>query len=1363
MREGIGSRLAPISYSTQCNTTDSHTANRFCPMSNTYSIKQLSSLESIEPHMLVHLSALRITNIGDLLAFRPFRAARLIQAFSNGLLERGDVADYLTELAHGLPPAELMDGSPRAILGLSAADNDRLSNMGVTSVLDLAEFAPFGEAEALVDSPQDDSVDPSAPHCVVPNCKKYTRNKKAFVSFFRDKEVPDVTVHVTNAASNIANLFQFGPNDCGQVRLGYSVGYQQDWLYCGIHLGEPQGSVSLFMGQDTQISVLDWRRMQSALRKEQSEVNESLRHTLVHQRAVDEVARATAEEHQYGATSAVGANAATAGSFVAAGAIVGGIGGGVSGALTGLVVGNAANAAGGAPTIAGAAIGTAVGSVAGAAAGSLVYSGATTLGFVQSDARGDRSIVGQSAQNIQQRTLQNSSSLRSFWSSIVSQSVQEEQQAIRTDRVTNHNRIHALNALYFEVLNQYRVNIQATEAGPILFLPFRPFYFDEQLLQQYWWIIRTVLSDVDLVLAMDEHFLTAQLAESPAEALAALPQLDEVMASDLTVEVNLNGSMLETLVGAGVFAILNAAGLVGAVIALIFEAVKRENVFVELLTENGPVSLIRDPSSTLDTNFVGTYRHPGVVSIASIRGIRITNNNSEFRIPTGIPINSNGDTFLDITSLGFEGAQASFKVKDKSDYTEAIPTIGTLENPSVLGEDFYIGGHRSKDLTWTAGDDLRAKFSGIEALSEDLEGSLGALESMEARLSNLLGFLNANKFGFTRMILQMVEREQLMCALEKVWLSDMPLTDVVDTNPIGFCGNHVVLPLKESAVVPTLAPGIRIDIGKLLARLQLFEETLQSGIQIKQAAKDLTAFLSQLPGRASSGNGSPQERALKQRLNELEHLVELIQDDRTGHPTNVSALTHAAQPDPGRATMVTVWSSQALTLIRTIMKLGPNVSAPDSPDTLALVRNYSAAVSEDLQEIIGKQLMSDELSLPSPAIFMEPVLSHAKGAELYDMRRNSHYPILEAPGIGTADPNTDRSKQVTLTPTPTQSSLNIQNVPNYPLSGALTTALGEAGKLDLSGLINTNASNLSSMLSDLSGLAESLAKASTELTGSAQEQAMDTAGDLAKQISKTIESSLPDLVQLAKTNAEIPNTPQAKVETVREAKRIDDGPGTKEQKKERKAAVGIPQVLDKTKNYQLSIEFLDAEGDPFGAGSLTIGMDRFDTGETISFNSGEAIPFEESRYFAPDLLTMESGRRVALRFLPIVGGHELPGSKTFVLPNQPELYLQATMKSKVHVITSTDAKTAVDTVASNYSYGIDLSGMLAKHLDLGIKFPFKIAEIDVNGGTKTQLDFGVAYNAGGSTSGSDTSGSTIQKTYEVRVPARGWDVKVNPN
>gem|GEM_PF-5514299 len=62
-----------------------------------------------------------------------------------------------------------------------------------------------------------------------------------------------------NPNSAIANLFHLSTAGCGIIHLGYSVSYRQEWIYTGVHLGEPLGSVSLLMGQDTQVSVLDWK------------------------------------------------------------------------------------------------------------------------------------------------------------------------------------------------------------------------------------------------------------------------------------------------------------------------------------------------------------------------------------------------------------------------------------------------------------------------------------------------------------------------------------------------------------------------------------------------------------------------------------------------------------------------------------------------------------------------------------------------------------------------------------------------------------------------------------------------------------------------------------------------------------------------------------------------------------------------------------------------------------------------------------------------------------------------------------------------------------------------------------------------
>src|SRR6185295_6615577 len=84
----------------------------------------------------------------------------------------------------------------------------------------------------------------------------------------------------------------------------------------------------------------------------------------------------------------------------------------------------------------------------------------------------------------------------------------------------------------------------------------------------------------------------------------------------------------------------------------------------------------------------------------------------------------------------------------------------------------------------------------------------------------------------------------------------------------------------------------------------------------------------------------------------------------------------------------------------------------------------------------------------------------------------------------------------------------IQSAPEFPLPNSLTAALAEAGKLDLSTLINSNAGTLNTTLSNLSDMARELAKASAQLTGDAQKQALASASAVARQISDIVSSSL---------------------------------------------------------------------------------------------------------------------------------------------------------------------------------------------------------------------------------------------------------------
>ncbi len=1315
--------------------------------------RSLATLASLDDAKIEALHALGISTLGDLLAYQPFRNARFIRAAKDRFLRKEEIVAYLDQAVRGKSLADILASPASALKGLGSRSAPILKQLGIETIADLAGFPPFAEAEEVVTRTVDENSDPYAPACVLPTCKKFTRNSKSFVSFFKQEEIRGLSILSSNK-SLIGYLFHSGAKGSHIIHLGYSVSYLQEWIYSGVHLGEPQGSVSLFMGQDTQVSVLDWRRINSALRSEDTRVAERLSNVLFHQRAVDEVARATAEEHQHGGTSSFAATAATAGSFVAAGAIVGGVGGGISGALAGLVLGGPANAAAGAPTIAGAAIGTAVGSIAGAAAGSLIFSGATTLGSVETDAEGDREIFARSAQNIQQRTAQNSSSIRSFWSNIVSQSVQDEQQTIRTDRVTNHNRIHALNALYFEVLNEYRVNISANDFSAILFLPFKPFHFDEKILVRFWWIIRTFLADRALVAALDEQFVALSSDPSPAEQLVELPEIGEVKAKSVEVALNFDGSAMRDLVRNAILAlaagpIVGLAGLVAGFAASLFDHVKRDKIKVRLVTAGGTIPLPRIASANSDPNFVGRFKVTQAIAVEDIEGIEVVNNNGEFTIHFGLGS-------MDISEVVFEAVTASLAIRGKPGLRPALPQIDALETEQVLANQLKVGANRSQEIAWGVAEQLRSQFEGVNAQVEELTDAQEAADTVAAKLSNLLSFLNANSFGFTRLILQNTEREQVIEVLESVEVGGVDLSSFASTTPLGYCGSHVVLALKNRPSAAANYDPIGIDTAKLEAILRQIGDI--DAADIAALAGDvagLRTFLAQfLQSVGTEGNGSVREQQLVALVRTLKVQIEQLLGI-------IGNATGSGLPPPIVAA-ITMLLARVMASSAAILAFIHSPTKTNDGDVRRLFDFYGS-VKKSLAGRMGRIISSDEVSLPSPAVFMEPILSNAKGAELYDMRRNSHYEILPAPGIGTADPNVIRTQDIQLTPNVPTTNLTIQNAPDIPLPTSILAALGEAGKLDLGTLINSNAGTLTSTITNLSNLAAELAKASAQLAGDAQKQALTAASDVARQIGDIVQKSLQAPSAPTATAAPKPPPPQTqqqKSEVAREVRRINEAPGTEAQKKEQKESVGAPAAPSGERDYQMSILFLDENGIPYSEGTFTLNMSFFQLRSTVDFNGGAPIAMASGQFFFPEVLTLEKGRKATIAVRADIASTIIPGLREFTLPDQPDIVFKATMLSETRKVSATSVTQAVDQAIQNSSFGAALNPIFSRFLNAGVEFPFRIFKVKADTGGKTELNLRLEYNQATTSTTTATTGNTTVEEFEVVIPKNGWAIEV---
>ena len=266
----------------------------------------LDTLPSITPSQIDTLHRLGVLTLADLLSFTPVRHARAVKAWRDGLLRKTEVSIYLHEGARCKSAETLLSGSVEALAAVSIEAAAEINRLGLQTVADLANYAAFAEAERVVScagTPNDTETDPSGPHCVVPTCRQFTRNTKRYVSFFRQVELRGLSISLSadlnekgNPLLPLAHLFDYRAHEPRTIHLGYSVVYQQDWIYTGIHLGEPRGGVSLLMGQDTQVSVLDFQRITRASQQEKNSATERLTNVLIHQRAVDEVARATAEE-----------------------------------------------------------------------------------------------------------------------------------------------------------------------------------------------------------------------------------------------------------------------------------------------------------------------------------------------------------------------------------------------------------------------------------------------------------------------------------------------------------------------------------------------------------------------------------------------------------------------------------------------------------------------------------------------------------------------------------------------------------------------------------------------------------------------------------------------------------------------------------------------------------------------------------------------------------------------------------------------------------------------------------------------------------------------------------------------------------
>jgi hypothetical protein len=394
------------------------------------------------------LEMLGIRTVFDL-AFSPaFKtAAELLAAAQDprhplarhGLLPAGQLDSGGTPQ----PPAELINSSPERLAGVNAAAAKELANAcGITNLRDMALWPPYAAACTLGDlglQPDPSDLPYTAPE-IVPRFGEYATDIVYYPKLITISGPDDAAKDLDKPIS----LLGAAPAGGLKPYLGARLTFQQSWTPEAITLGRLLHSLSLAPGESTRMAVIDWSRQTRSSSQESVSQQESLQNSTQQNSSLQELTSAVASEAQSGSSSSASASA----SYTAA----------------------AAGAAW-SPVAAGAT----------AASSAINLSAATSV----SASAGRRDMASDYGQQIDRSTEQASLSQRSKRAAMVTETSQSEHEELSTRVVVNYNHMHALNVLYFEVVQLYRVQLRLDKAERVLFVPMEELRFDEAVVQRF--------------------------------------------------------------------------------------------------------------------------------------------------------------------------------------------------------------------------------------------------------------------------------------------------------------------------------------------------------------------------------------------------------------------------------------------------------------------------------------------------------------------------------------------------------------------------------------------------------------------------------------------------------------------------------------------------------------------------------------------------------------------------------------------------------------------------------------------------------------------------------------------------------------
>ncbi|GAA4102947.1 hypothetical protein [Nonomuraea soli] len=219
------------------------------------------------------------------------------------------------------------------------------------------------------------------------------------------------------------------------VAEGARITYSQSWHLQGLALGDLRRTIPLAAGEPVRIAHIDWSRRQAGQRGETGAQSEQLDNATTHNRAMNEVAAATASEAQSGFSSTTSEATAKAWGSTTS-----------PGVLGGLVPGESTTDS-----------------------GSTNSSKAVTL----TSSQGTRNVNSSMSQNIADATTQHATAARSRRATVVEEVSESEAADTSTRMIVNYNHAHALNILYFEVVQNFRADTRLAKVEKLLLVPLK--------------------------------------------------------------------------------------------------------------------------------------------------------------------------------------------------------------------------------------------------------------------------------------------------------------------------------------------------------------------------------------------------------------------------------------------------------------------------------------------------------------------------------------------------------------------------------------------------------------------------------------------------------------------------------------------------------------------------------------------------------------------------------------------------------------------------------------------------------------------------------------------------------------------------